>query len=114
MVVTCSNLLIHNFLDKLHIILAHMKKNIQILSLIIALSVIFGLISAGCSYVYNLDEHPENKITDPKKELCIETADMMKKHGYNIKIFDVKDFSGDCWNPFDYFYDDTDVISFSV
>ena len=51
-------------------------------------------------------------ITDPKKELCIETADMMKKHGYNIKIFDVKDFSGDCWNPFDYFYDDTDVISF--
>ena len=35
-------------------------------------------------------------ITDPKKELCIETADMMKKHGYNIKIFDVKDFSGDC------------------
>ncbi len=45
-----------------------MKKNIQILSLIIALSVIFGLISAGCSYVYDLDEHPENKITDPKKE----------------------------------------------
>jgi type IV secretion system protein VirD4 len=51
-------------------------------------------------------------ITDPKKELCIETADMMKKHGYNIKIFDVKDFSGDCWNPFNYFYNQTDVISF--
>lgn len=51
-------------------------------------------------------------MTDPKKELCIETASMMEKYGYKVKIFDVKDFAGNGWNPFNYFYDDTDVISF--
>ena len=62
-----------------------MKKSVQILSLIIALSVIFGLISAGCSYVYDLDEHPENNISDPQKEIVdpqkdIKSVEAQKKH----------------------------------
>ena len=51
-------------------------------------------------------------VTDPKKELCIETASMMEKHGYNVKIFDIKDWNGNHWNPFNYFEKDTDILSF--
>lgn len=50
--------------------------------------------------------------TDPKGELLIETADMMEKHGYNVKVFDIKNWSGNHWNPFNYFEKDTDILSF--
>ncbi len=50
--------------------------------------------------------------TDPKGELLIETAAMMEKHGYNVKVFDIKNWSGNHWNPFSYFEKDTDILSF--
>lgn len=50
--------------------------------------------------------------TDPKGELAIETGKCAEKHGYKVKIFNIKDFNGDCWNPFKYFEKETDVMSF--
>lgn len=50
--------------------------------------------------------------TDPKGELTIETAAAAEKFGYKVKIFNIKDFNGNCWNPFDYFEKETDVLSF--
>lgn len=50
--------------------------------------------------------------TDPKGELAIETAFLMEKHGYKVKIFNIKDFNGNCWNPFHYFTKETDILSF--
>lgn len=51
-------------------------------------------------------------VTDPKGELLIETATMMQKHGYTIKVFDIKNWNGNHWNPFNYFEKDTDILSF--
>lgn len=51
-------------------------------------------------------------LMDPKGELVIETATMMKKYGYEVKIFDVKDFQGNSWNPFVYFKSEKDILSF--
>lgn len=45
-----------------------MKKSVKIMSIILALSVLFGILSAGCSFVYDIDDDPENNIPDPKKE----------------------------------------------
>lgn len=51
-------------------------------------------------------------VTDPKGELLIETASMMEKHGYEIKVFDIKNWNGNSWNPFAYFEKDVDILSF--
>ena len=51
-------------------------------------------------------------VTDPKGELLIETASMMEKHGYDVKVFDIKNWNGNHWNPFNYFEKDTDILSF--
>ena len=51
-------------------------------------------------------------VTDPKGELLIESASMMEKHGYTVKVFDVKNWSGNHWNPFVYFEKDVDILSF--
>ena len=51
-------------------------------------------------------------VTDPKGELLIETGSVMKKHGYDVKVFDIKNWKGNYWNPFNYFEKDTDILSF--
>ena len=51
-------------------------------------------------------------VTDPKGELLIETASMMEKHGYKVKVFDIKNWNGNHWNPFAYFDKDVDILSF--
>lgn len=51
-------------------------------------------------------------VTDPKKELLIETGKLLKDSGYDVKVLDLKDWEGNCWNPFNYFYEDEDVLSF--
>ena len=51
-------------------------------------------------------------VTDPKGELLIETASMMEKHGYTVKVFDIKNWKGNHWNPFNYFEKDVDILSF--
>lgn len=51
-------------------------------------------------------------VTDPKGELIIETANMMKRNGYKIKVFDIKNWKGNHWNPFVYFDKDVDILSF--
>lgn len=51
-------------------------------------------------------------ITDPKKELVIETGKLLKESGYDVKVLDLKDWEGNVWNPFNYFYTDEDVLSF--
>lgn len=51
-------------------------------------------------------------VTDPKGELLIETGSVMEEHGYNIKVFDIKNWKGNHWNPFKYFKKDTDILSF--
>lgn len=51
-------------------------------------------------------------VTDPKGELLIETASMMGKYGYDVKVFDIKNWNGNHWNPFNYFEKDTDILSF--
>lgn len=51
-------------------------------------------------------------VTDPKKELLIECGKLLKDSGYDVKVLDLKDWEGNCWNPFNYFYTDEDVLSF--
>ena len=51
-------------------------------------------------------------VTDPKKELLIETGKLLKDSGYDVKVLDLKDWEGNSWNPFNYFYTDEDVLSF--
>ena len=51
-------------------------------------------------------------VTDPKGELLIETASMMEKYGYTVKVFDIKNWNGNHWNPFAYFEKDVDILSF--
>ena len=51
-------------------------------------------------------------ITDPKKELLVECGKLLKDSGYDVKVLDLKDWEGNSWNPFNYFYTDEDVLSF--
>lgn len=60
-----------------------------------------NLLQANCSYV----------ITDPKGELLEDTGDFFLKHGYKIKILNLKDMDCSmCYNPFSYVEKETDII----
>lgn len=59
--------------------------------------------------IYSLPVDPRDKkpisfvITDPKGELCRDTAGFLEANGYTIKIFNLLDqYYSDCYNPFRY------------
>ncbi len=50
-------------------------------------------------------------ITDPKGELCADTAGFLHEYGYNVKCLNLIEFKKSSWfNPFKYLRTDTDVI----
>jgi len=50
-------------------------------------------------------------VTDPKCELLFSTGEMLKKNGYDVKVFNLIDLAhSDCYNPFHYIRSDTDVL----
>lgn len=60
-----------------------------------------NLMQANCSFV----------ITDPKGELLESQGEMLKKHGYKIKVFNLTDMKhSNSYNPFEYIRDDLGVL----
>lgn len=60
-----------------------------------------NLMQANCSYV----------ITDPKGEILQAEGEMLKKHGYKIKVFNLTDMAhSNSYNPFEYIRDDLGVL----
>lgn len=52
-------------------------------------------------------------VTDPKGELAKKCADMLRKNGYRVIVFDVSNPEKSvCYNPFVYFRNDMDVLDF--
>lgn len=50
-------------------------------------------------------------ITDPKGEICRDTAGFLKKYGYNVKALNLEDMKKSTrYNPFKYIQSDTDLI----
>lgn len=50
-------------------------------------------------------------ITDPKGELCRDTAGFLEHHGYDVKVINLLDMKKSSrYNPFDYVQNDVDVI----
>lgn len=50
-------------------------------------------------------------ITDPKGELCRDTAGFLEHHGYDVKVLNLLDMKKSSrYNPFDYVQNDVDVI----
>lgn len=50
-------------------------------------------------------------ITDPKGELCRDTAGFLEHHGYDVKVLNLLDMKKSSrYNPFDYVQSDVDVI----
>lgn len=50
-------------------------------------------------------------ITDPKGEICRDTAGFMQSHGYDIKVINLLDFhKSSRYNPFKYVQNDADII----
>lgn len=50
-------------------------------------------------------------VTDPKGELCRDTAGFLKSNGYSVKVLNLEDFKKSTrYNPFVYLKTDTDVI----
>ena len=62
----------------------------------------------------NLMQMPKNCsfiCTDPKGEILRSCGDMLKKNGYNVKVINLIDMDkSDCYNPFEYIREETDVI----
>lgn len=62
----------------------------------------------------NLMQLPKNcsfVITDPKAEILRSCGGMLKKNGYRIKVINLIDMEqSDCYNPFSYIRNETDVI----
>lgn len=55
--------------------------------------------------------HSSYVITDPKGSLVYETATMLEKNGYKIKIFNLIDFTrSDGYNFFEYVHDEKDIL----
>ena len=55
--------------------------------------------------------HSSYIITDPKGSLVNETASMLEKNGYKIKIFNLIDFTkSDGYNFFEYVHDEKDIL----
>lgn len=60
-----------------------------------------NLLQANCSFV----------ITDPKGEILQSEGEMLKKHGYKIKVFNLTDMThSNSYNPFEYIRDDLGVL----
>ena len=60
-----------------------------------------NIMQANCSYV----------ITDPKGEICQAVGGLLRDEGYEVKVFNLVDFSqSDSYNPFMYIRDDKDVL----
>ena len=50
-------------------------------------------------------------ITDPKAELLRKTGGLLKKKGYEVRVFDlINPDTSFCYNPFEYVHDDKDVL----
>ena len=50
-------------------------------------------------------------VTDPKGEILRSTGEMLKNNGYNVKVINLIDMEqSDCYNPFSYIREETDVI----
>ena len=50
-------------------------------------------------------------LTDPKGEILRSTGEMLKNNGYNVKVINLIDMAkSDCYNPFSYIREETDVI----
>lgn len=49
-------------------------------------------------------------ITDPKGEVCNDTAEFLRQHGYKIKVLNLNEPKySDCYNPFKYVRDNRDL-----
>lgn len=60
-----------------------------------------NLLQANCSFV----------ITDPSGEILEAEGEMLKKHGYKIKVFNLTDMiHSNSYNPFEYIRDDLGVL----
>lgn len=61
-----------------------------------------NIMQANCSFV----------ITDPKGEILEDTGDFLRKNGYEIKVFNLKDRKySDCYNAFYYLKDESDMLT---
>ncbi len=50
-------------------------------------------------------------VTDPKAELLRKTGGLLKKKGYEVRVFDlIHPDTSFCYNPFEYVQDDKDVL----
>jgi type IV secretion system protein VirD4 len=62
----------------------------------------------------NLMQMPERNsfvITDPKGEILRSTGHMLKNNGYRVKVINLLEMErSDCYNPFSYIREETDVI----
>lgn len=62
----------------------------------------------------NLMQMPDKSsfiVTDPKGEILRSTGEMLKNNGYNVKVINLIDMEqSDCYNPFSYIREETDVI----
>ena len=55
--------------------------------------------------------HSSDVCTDPKGELCRDTASMLLKNGYRVKIFDSINFKKSMhYNPFAYIHSEKDIL----
>ena len=60
-----------------------------------------NIMQANCSFV----------VTDPKGEILQSEGEMLKKHGYRIKVFNLTDMAhSNSYNPFEYIRDDLGVL----
>lgn len=59
-----------------------------------------NLMNANSSYL----------VCDPKGEMLRATGHLLLSKGYDLKVIDLIDFGGDCYNPFYYLTSDTDVF----
>jgi len=60
-----------------------------------------NLLQANCSFV----------VTDPKGEILASEGEMLRKHGYKIKVFNLVDMAhSNSYNPFEYIRDDLGVL----
>lgn len=60
-----------------------------------------NILQANCSFV----------ITDPKGEILQAEGEMLRKHGYKIKVFNLTDMThSNSYNPFQYIRDDLGVL----
>ena len=50
-------------------------------------------------------------VTDPKGEILRSQGEMLKRNGYNVKVINLLEMDkSDCYNPFSYIREETDVI----